>query len=82
MFWQLNLYRGLQRHYPKPKPFATEVAMRGKWKLLALGGKPVELFDIEADPNEKRNVMSDHPDLVTSLSAELTEWLSAPRMTK
>lgn len=82
VFWQLNLYKGLQRHYPKPKPYATEVAMRGKWKLLALGGKPVELFDIEADPNEKRNVMDDHPDLVTSLSAELTEWLSAPRKTK
>ena len=82
VFWQLNLYKKLQRHYPKPKPFATEVARRGKWKLLALGGKPVELFDIEADPNEKQNVMADHPDLVTSMSAEITQWLSEPRTTK
>lgn len=82
MFWQLNLYKGLQRHYPKPKPYATEVVMRGKWKLLALSGKPVELFDIQADPNEKRNVISDHPDLVVSLTRQLTQWLNEPRTTK
>lgn len=79
VFWQLNLYKSIQRHYPKPKPYATEVAMRGKWKLLALGGKPVELFDIEADPNEKSSVLEDHSDLVASLTAELNEWLNAPR---
>ena len=82
MFWQLDLYEKIQRHYPKPKPFATEVAMRGKWKLLALGGKPLELFDVESDPNEQRNVIDDHPDLVASLTAELNQWLSAPRTTK
>ena len=82
VFWQLDLYRKLQRHYPKPKPFATEVAMRGKWKLLALGGKPVELFDIEADPNEQQNVISENPDLVASLANQLNEWLNAPRTTK
>ncbi len=79
VFWQLNLYKKLQRHYPKPEPYATEVAMRGKWKLLALGGKPVELFDVEADPNEQRNAIADHPDLVASLTAQLCEWLNAPR---
>ena len=79
VFWQLDLYRQLQRHYPKPKPFATEVAMQGKWKLLALEGKPLELFDLEADPNEQRNVIGDHPDLVALLSAQLNEWLNAPR---
>lgn len=82
VFWQLNLYKNLQRHYPKPKPYATEVAMRGKWKLLALGGKPVELFDMESDPNEQRNVIADHPDLVASLTAQLNEWLNAPRTTR
>ena len=67
------------RHYPKPKPYATEVAMSGKWKMLALGGKPVELFDIETDPSEKKNVLDDHPDLVRSLTVELNDWLNAPR---
>jgi len=79
VFWQLDLYRNLQRHYPKPKPYATEVALRGQWKLLALNGDPVELFDIEADPNEQRNVLKNHPDLVATLTAELREWLNAPR---
>ncbi|MEW4565448.1 sulfatase-like hydrolase/transferase [Bremerella sp. JC770] len=82
VFWQLNLYKSIQRHYPKPKPYATEVAKRGKWKLLALEGKPVELFDIEADPNEKQNIMADHPDVVASLNAELTRWLEEPRTSK
>ena len=56
--------------------------MRGKWKLLALGGKPVELFDIEADPNEKTNVLDEDPDLIASLTAELNKWLKAPRTMK
>jgi arylsulfatase A-like enzyme len=82
VFWQLDLYKSLQRHYPKPKPYATEVVMRGNWKLLALKGKPVELFDVEADPNEKRNVLAEHPELVASLSAQLKDWLNEPRVTK
>ncbi len=81
VFWQLDLYRNLQRHYPKPKPYATEVAMRGKWKLLALKGQPVELFDIEADPNERRNLLDDHPERAASMTAELRDWLNAPRTT-
>ena len=81
VFWQLNLYKKIQRHYPKPEPYATEVTLRGKWKLLSLSGKPVELFDIESDPNEKQNVMADHPDLVKSLTAEVNDWLDAPRTT-
>ena len=82
VFWQLNLYKHMQRHYPKPEPYATEVAKQGKWKLLALDGKPVELFDVESDPNELQNVIDNHPDLVTSLTAELKDWLSAPRISK
>ncbi|TWU32497.1 Arylsulfatase [Novipirellula artificiosorum] len=82
VFWQLDLYKKIQRHDPKPKPYATEVAKRGKWKLLALDGKPVELFDVESDPNEQRNVIGEHPELVTTLTAQLNEWLSAPRTTR
>ncbi|WP_237228594.1 sulfatase [Rubinisphaera sp. JC750] len=79
VFWQLDLYKRIQRHYPKPEPYATEVALRGKWKLLALKGKPVELFNIEADPNEQQNLLEDYPRLVASLTSELNEWLNAPR---
>lgn len=82
VFWQLDLYKSLQRHTPKPKPFATEVVRRGNWKLLSFKGKPVELFDVDTDPNEKHNALAEHPDLVASLSAELSQWLNEPRTTK
>lgn len=80
VFWQLNLYKNLQRHYPKPEPYATEVVRRGKWKLLALDGEPVELFDIDADPNELNNVMEEHPKIVQRLTSELKAWLAEPRL--
>lgn len=82
VFWQLDLYKSLQRHTPKPKPFATEVVRRENWKLLTFKGKPVELFDVDTDPNEKHNVLAEHPDRVASLSAELSQWLNEPRTTK
>jgi arylsulfatase A len=80
LFWQVDLYRHLQRHYPKPKPYATEVARRGKWKLLANNGKPVELFDIQFDPVEANNLISEKPDVADQLSEELRAWLSEPRL--
>ncbi|MDA0348082.1 MAG: sulfatase-like hydrolase/transferase [Verrucomicrobia bacterium] len=82
VFWQMILYKQLQRHYPKPEPFATEVVKRGQWKLLALDGKPVELYDVIADPNELNDVMFEHPKLVASLTAELQAWLAADRISQ
>lgn len=79
VFWQLDLYKNLQRHYPKPEPYATEIARHGKWKLLALNGEPVELYDVEADPNERTNVMDHHPETVERLTRELRLWLAEKR---
>lgn len=80
VFWQLNLYKNLQRHYPKPEPYATEIVRRGKWKLLALDGAPVELFDMRADPNEHNNIMANHPEIVQRLTVELESWLTEDRL--
>lgn len=79
VFWQINLYPKLQRHYPKPKPYATEIARKGKWKLLAKGGEPVELFDIESDLYEQHNLLNAKPKIAGTLQKELQEWLAAPR---
>lgn len=79
MFWRVKLYKHLQRHYPKPKPYATEVARRGRWKLLAFNGEPVELIDMEADLVEQRNLLEERPDVAQSLHRELTTWLDEPR---
>jgi N-acetylgalactosamine-6-sulfatase len=80
VFWQMDLYKHLQRHYPKPKPYSTEVARRGRWKLLALEGKPQELFDIEADPFERNNLLDQHPEIVRELTAQLEKWLAESRL--
>ena len=78
VFWQMDLYRSLQRHYLKPEPYATEVVRDGRWKLLALDGTPVELFDVSADPNEARNLLREHPEIVTRMTEALAAWLAEP----
>ena len=79
VLWQLDIYKKMQRRYPKPKPFATEVARRGKWKMLSRKGEPVELFDTESDPNETINLLGSRPELTSSLREKVAEFLAAPR---
>ena len=61
------------------KTAMTEVAMQGKWKLLARHGKPAELFNLDADPYEKQNLIKDYPEIVKTLAAEVDGFLKAPR---
>ncbi len=42
-----------------------------RWKLVYENGRPVYLFDLQADPEEYYNVMDDYPDVVTELSGFL-----------
>jgi N-acetylgalactosamine-6-sulfatase len=79
VFWQLDLYKHLQRHYPKPKPYATEVVRQGRWKLLALNGKPLALFDVEADISEQNNLIKQEPERTKALAQQLAAWLAEPR---
>ena len=79
VYWQLDLMPKLQRHYPKPKPYATEVARLGRWKMLATDGRPVALFDLEADPLENVSVLEHEPQVAERLAAGLREFLTAKR---
>ena len=79
LFWQIDLYKHLQRHYPKPKPYATEVMMSGPWKLLSLNGEPVELFHIRNDPLERENLLETHRDRADAMAARVKAWLAEPR---
>lgn len=79
LFWRTERPLPLQRHTPKPQPVADEAVRRGPWKLLALDGKPVELFDLSHDVSESINLADRHPDIVESLQGELRAWLAEPR---
>lgn len=79
VFWQLDLYRNLQRHDPKPKPYSTEVARDGKWKLLTQNGQPQELFDIQADSEEANNLLPQHPEIAERLAKQVRDFLKQPR---
>jgi choline-sulfatase len=43
-----------------------------RWKLVYLGGEPAYLFDLENDPEECRDVLSEEPEIVRHLHTMLT----------
>ena len=51
-------------------------AMRGNYKLVGVNNGPPELFDVEADPGERRNIIAEHGELAARLKAELKAWLA------
>lgn len=79
LFWQSDIYKGLQRHYPKPAPFSKEAMISGRWKLLSIDGTPLELFDIRSDPNETNNLIADHADRAEAMAEKVRGWLAEPR---
>ena len=50
-----------------------QAVRNGKWKLVSNQGK-VELFDLDADIGEKRNLAAAHPDEVARLQTALDGW--------
>jgi len=80
IFWQIGFYANLQRHYPKPEPYATEAVRDGRWKLLARDGEPVELINLDRDPRERENLVKDEPEVVARMAEALRAWLAEPRL--
>jgi arylsulfatase A len=50
-------------------------AMRGNFKLVVTGGGKAELYDVETDPAERRNVAASCPEIASQLRTELDTWL-------
>lgn len=47
----------------------------GKWKLVAHPGyKKIELYDLESDIAEKRNLVSKHPEQAKKMKKQLQDW--------
>jgi arylsulfatase A-like enzyme len=51
-------------------------ALRGRDKLVITQGGKAELFDVEADPAERRNVAAQDPDLYRELNEQLKAWMA------
>src|SRR5205823_3037970 len=46
----------------------------GKWKLVAVHGKPWELYDLEADRTELHDLAATMPEKVHELAAQWDAW--------
>lgn len=46
----------------------------GKWKLVAMRDKPWELYDMDEDRTESRNLADQHPELVEKLAEMWQSW--------
>jgi arylsulfatase A len=50
-------------------------ALRGPFKIVVTNGGKPELFDVVADPAERRDLSAQHPELTRQLREELDAWL-------
>ncbi len=71
------------RTAPHPPMFITvngltrgNAVVRWPWKLMSrtFPEQTIELYNLEADPREMRNLVRDEPETATGLEAELAEW--------
>ncbi|WP_339911710.1 sulfatase [Symmachiella dynata] len=53
--------------------------IQGHWKLIVPADKSagVELYDLDADPHETKNLAAEHADKVRELTANINDWWAA-----
>lgn len=55
--------------------FWQQIAIReGKWKYLRLSNKAEFLFDLESPEHERKNLVTENPDIVARLKASSNAW--------
>jgi arylsulfatase A-like enzyme len=79
LLWQMDLYTHFQNQGPKPTPYATSVALDGKWKLLTDSLQPTELFNLAQDHRELYNLRGQHPEIEEKLLNAIQKFHQAPR---
>ena len=59
----------------KPARFPNMGVQKGRWKLLSdAKNKRLELYDLDADWAEEKDVAANYPEVVATLKAELLDW--------
>jgi arylsulfatase A-like enzyme len=76
LFWEYGRNNFSFDHPRIARDRSPNVAMRdGKWKLLInADGSNLELYDLEADSNETKNVADANPDIAKRLSESALQW--------
>ena len=54
--------------------FSDVGARSGDWKVLRTGMKPWQLFNVQEDPSEKKDLSEQHPELVRRMVGEVEQW--------
>ncbi|MDP6930814.1 MAG: arylsulfatase [Planctomycetota bacterium] len=54
--------------------FGSRAVRQGRWKLVALKGKPWELYDLTSDRTEMRNLAAQDPDKTATMAALWQDW--------
>jgi arylsulfatase A-like enzyme len=81
VFAQRRPHRALEEIPPAVRallgPAGRTLAVRqGRWKLIRPEGGPPELYDLEADPQETRDVARSHPEVVRELSGMIDQLVA------
>lgn len=74
LIWEYgSIHSPLRGH---PDQHSPSLAIRdGKWKLLInTDGSDAQLYDLDTDPGETRNVIGDHPAVTSRLKSRLLDW--------
>jgi len=53
----------------------------GRWKLVALRGKPWELYDMETDRTELKDLASRRPEIAKRLASDWNRWAAENHVT-